>query len=92
MNAVPPPGNEPCGGVRVRARLAGQRGSELGSHRFIENQGAMVSSKLWVDVVPGRRTVGSRCGSTGSRSTQVTSLPEPGREERNRSDGSSWPM
>jgi hypothetical protein len=92
MKAVPPPGNRPRGAFASERGVQCTCGSELGSQRFIENHGATVSSKLCVTSVLGSLVVGSACGSMGNRSTQVTLLPEPGREEMNRSDGSSWPM
>ena len=58
----------------------------------IENHGAIESSNQWVTSLPGVLTVGSALGSRGSRSIQVTSLPEPCRFERKRMIGSSWPM
>src|SRR5437763_15348312 len=92
MNAEPPPGNEPCAAFESERGVQGRSGSEFGSHRFMENHGARLSSKVWTTSWPGLLTVGSRCGSRGSRSIQVTSLAEPGREEMNRSEGSSWAM
>ena len=53
MNAEPPPGNEPWAAFVSDRGLQGSPGSDFGSHRFIENHGAMVSSKLWVTSRPG---------------------------------------
>ena len=92
MNAFPPPGKLPCGAFASERGVHGTCGSDLGSQRFIENHGATESSNVWVTSLPGCPVVGSALGSTGRRSVQVTSLPEPGRDEMNRSDGSSWPM
>jgi hypothetical protein len=92
MKALPPPGKLALGAFASERGVHGSCGSEFGSHSSIENQGAIVSSKLCVTSFPGCAVVGSARGSLPSVSTNVTSLPDPGRDERNRIDGSSCPM
>jgi hypothetical protein len=58
----------------------------------MENHGATDSSNQWVRSDPGWCTVGGFGGSSGSRSVQVTSFPDPERFDMNRTMGSSWPM
>ena len=91
MNALPPPGKRPPGALRSLFGVHAFCGNDCGSHSAMPNHGATDSSKKCVTSWPGLCTVGSAFGSRGNDSRKVTSAPEPGREERKRVAGSSWP-
>lgn len=67
-------------------------GAELGSQTVVEIHGATDSSNQCVTSWPGVFTVGMAFGSFGRFSVMEKSLPEPGRLETNRIDGSSCPL
>ena len=92
MNAPPPPGKTPWGALLSLFGTHLVCGYEFGSHMLIPNHGAMLSSNQWVTSWPGWLVVGMAFGSIGRRSVNDTLLPEPGRLEMKRMDGSSWPM
>ena len=72
--------------------MHGSSGAEFGSQTVVEIQGATDSSNQCVTSRPGCATVGAAAGSVGSFSVMDMLFPEPGRDDRNRTDGSSCPM
>ena len=96
MKALPPPPwsyvGGCCGALLSLFGVHGAIGYERGSQIGMLNHGATDSSNQWVTSLPGVATVGMATGSRGRVSTQVTSLLEPGRLDRNRRLGSSCPM
>ena len=90
--AAPPPGLVPVGALESDTGVHGRSGVEFGSHTFIENQGAIESSKKWVMSLPGladgRQLL--RIASQPLDERDVVARARHVRDER--IDGSSWPM
>ena len=72
--------------------MHGSSGADSGSQTVVEIQGAIDSSNQCVTSRPGWATVGAPAGSAGSFSVMDMLFPEPGTDDRNRTDGSSCPM